>query len=182
MKKHLDAVVLLFSDSYGIYIPQAFAESCENWHGMKQEDKEILLTGPEHDDYWDAWDTVLQDAYYLDGNARYMLHQDGDLWAVCPERMTNEEHENIFGEMKPAPNGAYEYEVCHDCLIALANDDYTGIESDRHAKHVADSLAALMREYRHVIPDGAEYGFSNDRCECCGALPGNRYRVLCFND
>jgi len=79
-----------------------------------------------------------------------------------------------------ARNDAYEYEVCECCLIALANDDYSGMD-DAEEKATHEGLAKLESEYRMVIPDGAEYGFRHYRCECCGALPGDRYRVLCFD-
>ena len=73
---------LLVSDHHGIYVPQVFAEtvrrdlfgetiSAENWS--------ILETGPDHDHYWDAWDSVLSNADTEDGIS---LYQDGDLWAV----------------------------------------------------------------------------------------------------
>jgi hypothetical protein len=106
--------------------------------------------------------------------------QDGDLWAVCPELMTNEEYENFYGEMKPAPADAYEYSVCGNCLVALANDDYSGMDDDE-AKATADGLATLHGNYSQVISDGAEYGFSHYRCECCDGLAGDRYRVICFD-
>jgi hypothetical protein len=32
-----------------------------------------------------------------------------------------------------------------------------------------------------AVADGAEYGFRPYRCECCDALPGDRFRVLCFD-
>lgn len=174
----MKAIVLMMSDSYGVYIPKNFVNDVDlgAWH-VKPEDAEILASGPDHEDYWEAWDSVLDYAYYMHGDAKYTLHQDGDLWAVCPERMTNEEYSNFFGEMKPAPDDAYEFKVCGDCLSALANGDYSGMD-DAQAKASEDGLAALEKEYRHLIADGADYGFSHHRCECCDGLPGDRYRVI----
>ena len=76
----------LFADSArGIYIPQHFAESHnpEHWTGINPEDLAILKTGPEHDQYWDAWSDTLDNAETTDGGK---LHQDGDLWVIWPER------------------------------------------------------------------------------------------------
>ena len=36
---------------------------------------------------------------YENGNA-WHLYQDGDLWAYCPELMSNEEYKDFFGEEK----------------------------------------------------------------------------------
>lgn len=174
----MQAIVLMISDNYGVYIPQNFVNDVDlnAWH-VKPEDAEILAQGPDHENYWDAWDSVLNDAYFMDGDAKYTLHQDGDLWAVCPERMTNEEYQQFFGEMKPAPSDAYEFAVCGDCLAAIANDDYSGMD-DKQEKATKEGIDCLVKEYGHLIADGAEYGFSNHRCECCDGLPGDRYRVI----
>lgn len=179
MKNKLDAIVLMMSDSYGDYIPQNFVDDVDltAWH-VDADDAAILAKGPDVDGYWDSWGAVLSNAYYTDGDAKYTLHQDGDLWAICPERMTNSEYSDFFGEMKPTPNGAYEFEICADCLIALANDDYSGMDDDQE-NATRDGLAGLSNEY-DLIPDGAEYRFANRRCECCNALPGDRYRVIGF--
>lgn len=178
----MKSIILMMSDSYGVYIPQNFIRDIDRdaWH-VSPENAAILDTGPDVEYYWETWDDVLGSAYYVDGNNKYTLHQDGDLWALCPELMSNEEYENFFGEMKPAPDDAYEYEVCENCLIALANGDFTCM-GDSEAVEVRTGLAHLHDAHLSVIPDGAEYGFSNDRCECCGALPGDRFRVICTGD
>ena len=173
------SIILMMSDSYGVYIPQKFVNDAdlEAWH-VSAEDAETLNAGPEHEWYWEAWDSVLSSAYYVDGDAKFTLHQDGDLWALCPERMTNDEYSNFFGEMKPAPDDAYEFAVCGDCLIAMANDDYSGMDSVQESA-TRTGLDALSTEY-DLVADGAEYGFSNSRCECCDTLPGDRYRLIGF--
>ena len=76
--------VLFASDAMGIYIPQHFAEShsSDYWQGMSSEDLAILLDGPDHEFYWDAWDSILNNAETIDGG---ILHQDGDLWVVWPQ-------------------------------------------------------------------------------------------------
>ena len=177
-----DAMILMMSDAYGVYIPQnTMNDLTEQWQGINDEDRAICLAGTDHEQYWDAWFNILDSAFYIDDSGnKYTLHQDGDLWAICPELMTNEEYKNFFDEIKPAPNDAYEYAVCSDCLIALANDDYSGMD-DAQERATSEGLAALHTEYKQVIPDGAEYGFTHHRCECCESLPDNCFRVLCFD-
>lgn len=75
---------LLIDGASGIYIPKEFAENFqpEAW-GVDAETVAILKAGPGHEAYWDAWEGV--DGYVerdFDGK-RYVLEQDGDLWAKC---------------------------------------------------------------------------------------------------
>jgi len=99
-----DAVNLILSDARGVYIPRDFitdkyngiaVDHCKAW-GITQEDAEILASGPDHEYYWETWDDVLSNAHYVDeeGN-KYFLIQDGDLWALCYDRMTDEEKLNF---------------------------------------------------------------------------------------
>ena len=105
-KKIPDAVTLILSDARGIYIPRDFlcddaneiaTEHCAAW-GLNADNfgEWLLATEPDSEGYWDAWDWVLTHAKYVDdaGNT-YCLHQDGDLWALCVERMTEDEKENF---------------------------------------------------------------------------------------
>ena len=95
----MSGIALLYSDNRGIYIPQDFAVTCENWSGISTEDREILLAGPEHEDYWYVWEAVERDSYYRDGLGNiWRLYQDGDLWAYCEPLMSDEEYYNFFGD------------------------------------------------------------------------------------
>ena len=99
----MSRVACLLDDSRGIYIPQIFAETfvfeeiaqhgAAYWQGVEAEDLETLKKGPDEEFYWEAWDSVAQDAFYvvesggttIDGVAfpegtRFHLEQDGDLW------------------------------------------------------------------------------------------------------
>jgi len=102
----MDNVELLFSDALGIYIPKAFAEACyraeelscgSEWEGATDEDIEILLAGPDHEHYWEAWDMVLQNATITIGEITFGLWQDGDLFAVNHD-MPEDEAKEFFGE------------------------------------------------------------------------------------
>jgi hypothetical protein len=84
MQNEIKEAVLFASDARGIYIPQHFAESynSEQWNPIDSDDLAILIHGPEHDQYWDTWEDVMNDAETICGGS---LHQDGNLWVVWPQ-------------------------------------------------------------------------------------------------
>jgi hypothetical protein len=51
---------------------------------VSAEDYAVLEAGPEHEHYWDTWETVLNNAVLNDGKSTYYLYQgeSGDLFAV----------------------------------------------------------------------------------------------------
>ena len=87
---------LLLNSARGIYIPQNFVEcfDADEWHLSQHDVNE--LSDPNNEFYWDAWNSVLDTAYFVDeeGN-KWTLFQDGDLWAICFELMTEEELDNF---------------------------------------------------------------------------------------
>lgn len=177
----MKAMELLLSDARGVYIPRDFVTEFDLSKFENLPNDMHLCSDPEFEHYWDIWQDALDSATYTkDGNV-WRLHQDGDLWLVCADLMSNEEYSDFFGEMKPAPDNAYELAVCGDCLIAEANGDYSGM-GDGLAKTVEAALDSLHEEYQQVIVDGAEYGFSYSNCECCGGLAGDRFRLIAFKD
>jgi hypothetical protein len=107
----MDAIVLILSDARGIYIPRDFLtdqynetawEHCNAW-GLTKENlacwQEALK--PDDDYYWEAWNWVLENAKYTDKDGSvYHLYQDGDLWGLCYDKMTNEEKENFGMEVE----------------------------------------------------------------------------------
>ena len=66
----------------GIYIPQNFAENHGEAWGVSEEDRSILLAGPDHEFYWDTWSDVLDTATLQYNGKTWHLHQDSDLFAV----------------------------------------------------------------------------------------------------
>lgn len=94
----MNAVELLFDSNRGVFIPQNFAQDClghpsnpEKGWDFPEHHAEALLRGPEGDDsdgYWDAWNAMLDRAVFKDGDDRWVLYQDGDLWAVNWNMMT----------------------------------------------------------------------------------------------
>jgi hypothetical protein len=71
--------------------------------------------------------------------------------------------------------------VCEDCLQAIANDDYTGLdhhyrldEADQRMAEIKAGLARLGQVYTGDHRRDQE--FSQARCDCCGlARAGRRY-------
>lgn len=91
---YFESNAILFADALrGIYIPQHFADvlaedakvvydsGLDDWERIKP----ILLTGPDHDDYWEVWTRTLDYARIHHDGKVYSLWQEGDLWLV-PEQ------------------------------------------------------------------------------------------------
>jgi len=80
-----DKIQCVVDGAHGIYVPQEFARRInpEEWDGISQENLDTLLSGPDHEDYWDAWDDVERDATMTDDRGRtWRLMQDGDLFMI----------------------------------------------------------------------------------------------------
>ena len=93
----LENVEILLSDARGIYIPRDFVQGFDlsKLSGISESDIEILQN-PENDFYWDAWESVLNSAKFTADDGRvFTLCQDGDLFAICYESMTDEEKQNF---------------------------------------------------------------------------------------
>jgi hypothetical protein len=72
--------------------------------------------------------------------------------------------------------------VCADCIVAIANDDYTGL-SDAEEKRVRAGINALHKEGYPTVGDSDKYDdFSRRDCPCCGALAGPRHHVVLLGD
>ena len=85
---------LLVDESRGLYIPQAFINRYVGWEGISDENSDILRAGPDHPEYMEAWDEVLENATWVDGQGiKFRLEQDGDLWAVPVDAINPNESE-----------------------------------------------------------------------------------------
>ena len=62
--KHFDLAV---DGSRGIYVPKFFAENYPSC--MDGSERDILLAGPEHENYWDVWSDIQGSECW-----------DGDIW------------------------------------------------------------------------------------------------------
>lgn len=80
---------LLVDGAAGIYVPKDFAmrylsnkSDRENW-GISEEDYAVLCKGPDEETYWDVWARIEGYAEAALNGKRWVLSQDGDLWAQC---------------------------------------------------------------------------------------------------
>lgn len=95
----MDNIACLVPSADGVYVPKSFVECYDyRYWGVSEEDAKILLEGPEHELYWEAWHDVLGSASYEKDGVTYTLYQDGDLFAVAMDELTDEEYKNFFGE------------------------------------------------------------------------------------
>jgi hypothetical protein len=72
-------------------------------------------------------------------------------------------------------------EVCDNCAIVIANDDWSGIEPDERI-FIESGLEEIYKiEYPECYlvsgPSEETIEFSKEKCEICGALPGRRNTV-----
>ncbi|MGO3281540.1 MAG: hypothetical protein ACTIKC_01970 [Psychrobacter sp.] len=97
----LHSIELLLNSNHGQFIPSIFASDFDMTRfniDLGNYDKEALQD-VGHEWYWEAWQTIEDNAYLLDDNGnKYTLLLDGDLWLVCYELMTDEEKLNFFDE------------------------------------------------------------------------------------
>ena len=77
----------IIDGNQGQYIPQIFAERYPEW--LEDDDKAILLSGPDHADYWEVWNDVQcseHDGQFLtnsEGGNDLMLCTESPMqWAV----------------------------------------------------------------------------------------------------
>lgn len=78
---------LILSDHHGVYIPQMFCSgmSQSDAHRIEVSYSDVLAcqSGPDHPNYREAWQQILDDARILDTNGRvWRLYQNGDLWEI----------------------------------------------------------------------------------------------------
>lgn len=74
----------LIDANRGIYIPKIFAQRYTQYcvNGICQEQIDILLSGPDHDEYWNAWEEVVNEVEFLFDGTLCTLYENNDLFAV----------------------------------------------------------------------------------------------------
>jgi len=102
----LAAVMLLLDSNRGRFIPRDFVTDslgaldlvhCAKW-GLTEANREQWEAAydPENECYWEAWDWILNNAEFVtEEGDKFRLHQDGDLWALCYDRMSQDEKLNF---------------------------------------------------------------------------------------
>jgi hypothetical protein len=80
--------ILIADSHHGQYIPQLITKGELNnplwdWSEVSEEDINSLLTGPEDDFYWEAWNNAeSQIKITSEEGVKYFLCQNDDLWAI----------------------------------------------------------------------------------------------------
>lgn len=89
-------IELLCDSHHGQYLPSIWCNNTENIWGITQEYWDYIADESHLDDetYWDIWHGILSNAAYTDSKGiTWILHQDGDLFAVAYDEMTEEDKE-----------------------------------------------------------------------------------------
>ena len=88
-------VEFLIDGRHGVLVPVAFARQVNRalLSGVPGETLDYLgkEESVEDDGFWDAWDSVLNNARITHNGKIYHLHQDGDLFAIDWDNLTDEE-------------------------------------------------------------------------------------------
>lgn len=81
-----DNAILLCDSARGVYIPARCAEEMEDvllTAGADPETLDIIFPGgPDHPEYWEAWEQILRLTITDKHGKRWTFHHDGDLWLV----------------------------------------------------------------------------------------------------
>ena len=67
---------------HGIYVPQRYAVLASSPDMASDEQRDILLAGPEHPDYWDVWDELVTNLRVSRGGSDWHLEHDSDVFLV----------------------------------------------------------------------------------------------------
>lgn len=73
-------------------------------------------------------------------------------------------------------NILFDLEVCSDCLMAIANCDYSGMD-EQTEQAVRLGTARLEQNGNYLVIGDKEFGFSSRRCDCCRQFPGDRFEA-----
>lgn len=91
---------LFLSDTRGVYIPRDFAQCVhrEQVIGVSPEDWEVLEAGPDHEWYWETWQSVCDNAVITskESGTVYTLDQNGDLWIIERGAEYNEQEDTYY--------------------------------------------------------------------------------------
>lgn len=138
----MSGIELLLDDHRGIYIPRDFANDCGDHPGWEHDKEaiEYLKKGPDQEYYWETWDDVLGSSTFTDKNGhKWMLYQDGALFAYCEELMTLEEKFNfewdIEGELSDILQDNPEFTIDVNRLGPVEHWIWSGPEGATSATH-----------------------------------------------
>ena len=96
----MDNINIICDSHHGIYLPSVWVKNTYNIWGIDDDTWEYIGNSDnlEDDYYWDEWHNVLNNAECIIKGKHYTLHQDGDLFAIAYDDMTDDERIEFFGE------------------------------------------------------------------------------------
>lgn len=85
--------VLMVNSAYGVYIPQTFIETSseEILKQIPEDIKRDLLEGPDHENYWDSYDSLLN-ITFKHNSQKLFLEAVEDLWLIPACYMRTKEY------------------------------------------------------------------------------------------
>lgn len=182
--KTLPAVALLLDDNRGTYIPKNFVEdfTMAEW-GLDPESWEVMTCQDrDSEGYWDAWDVILNNAKYHDptDGSVHTLYQEGALWAICIDKMTNEEKRNFGFDVEAdtcCSCGGYMEAVTESCIpLSPQWDEHQNICEGcfESIKSSNDFTYAQNVHFEHKN----KVEFSTIECDECGTTLGGERNVV----
>ena len=128
--KHFELAV---DGSRGIYVPKFFAENYPEW--CEGDEKDILLAGPEHEEYWDVWNNVSfreheEQSLYLGESGDVFILSDSPMQALITAWESSEELDSSAAELRGIVQ-----KLAHEFLT----DDEGFISEDEALQHFSPS-------------------------------------------
>ncbi len=152
--KHFECIV---DGHYGIYVPQTFAERYSEW--MEGSERDTLLAGPDHPDYWDVWSDI-QGSECWDGDI--WQGESGDVFILSDSPMQSlvaawESMEAL--DKCPVELRGTVQKIAHEFLT----DRYGFISEDEASQHFSpfhynDALVNKALEWMHKELEGTRNG------------------------
>ena len=92
-------VECIIDSRHGVFVPMLFARTVNRAlvSGVSSETLDYLAKEEslEDDWFWEEWDSVLNNARITHNGKIYHLHQDGDLFAIAWDKLTEDESEAL---------------------------------------------------------------------------------------
>lgn len=149
----MESSKLILDDNRGIYIPLNFVQDfdLEQFSGWEQDDIDTIQDGPDNEQYWDAWDRILNNIYHVDQNGyKWILEQDGAVWMVCPELEPDFITVNVYN-IEWETDGA-EVDLPEQVEIVLETETDDGDElSDLISDELSDEYGFLHNGFDYEI-------------------------------
>lgn len=99
--KTIGNVHIVCDSHHGQYLPQVYATNCAEFleaGGITKEYIKTLQDGPDCEWYWETWETMINNFKIKVDGKTFTLYQDGDLFLVALDSMSDREKLEFFGE------------------------------------------------------------------------------------